>query len=310
MPRVLGLGNALMDAIIPLTDDELLSTWSLVKGEMQVVELDTLEQLHRSAWKEEMVRSVGGSACNAIRGIAHLGLQTGFIGKVGHDETGERVFAALRTAGVQPLLRYSRARTGEVLALVSPDSERTLVTFLGASGTLNAADLQEDEFVGYDHLHLEGYTVLNHDLFLRALELSDLCHQSVSLDLSSSDIVDMNRELLGRIIPKYIDILFANEGEIRAFTGRDVEPGMKELAQSCKVVVVKLGSKGAIACCGESFACSPSLPVCCVDSTGSGDMFAAGFLYGYLQDWTLEASLAYANKMAAEVIQVYGTGIS
>lgn len=212
MPRVLGLGNALMDAIIPLTDDELLSTWSLVKGEMQVVELDTLEQLHRSAWKEEMVRSVGGSACNAIRGIAHLGLQTGFIGKVGHDETGERVFAALRTAGVQPLLRYSRARTGEVLALVSPDSERTLVTFLGASGTLNAADLQEDEFVGYDHLHLEGYTVPNHDLFLRALELSDLCHQSVSLDLSSSDIVDMNRELLGRIIPKYIDILFANEG--------------------------------------------------------------------------------------------------
>lgn len=85
---------------------------------------------------------------------------------------------------------------------------------------------------------------------------------------------------------------------------------MKELAQSCKVVVVKLGSKGAIACCGESFACSPSLPVCCVDSTGSGDMFAAGFLYGYLQDWTLEESLAYANKMAAEVIQVYGTGIS
>ena len=310
MPRVLGLGNALMDSIIPLADDALLQEWELVKGGMQVVDLDTLLAMHRAACTEEIMRSVGGSACNAIRGIAHLGLQTGFIGKIGHDETGERVLAVLQEAKVFPLLRYSRARTGEVLALVSKDTERTMATFLGASGTLNAEDLSEDEFVGYDHLHLEGYTVPNHDLFLRALSLARSCHQSVSLDLSSYDIVDMNRELLGRMIPEYVDILFANEDELRAFTGRDVEGGMEELSQFCDVVVVKLGAKGAVARKGEQESCSPSVPVCCVDSTGSGDMFAAGFLYGYLQDWTLGESLAYANKMAAEVIQVYGTGLS
>ena len=112
------------------------------------------------------------------------------------------------------------------------------------------------------------------------------------------------------MIPEYVDILFANEDELRAFTGRDVEGGMEELSQFCDVVVVKLGAKGAVARKGEQESCSPSVPVCCVDSTGSGDMFAAGFLYGYLQDWTLGESLAYANKMAAEVIQVYGTGLS
>ena len=309
MPRVLGLGNALMDAIIPLRDEHILEEWHLTKGAMQVVPLDTLEALHRVAYSEEMIRSVGGSACNAIRGIAHLGLQTGFIGKIGHDETGEHVVSALQFAKVTPLLRYSRARTGEVLALVSADTERTLVTFLGASGTLNASDLCVDEFVGFDHLHLEGYTVPNHDLFTRALELAKQCQQSVSLDLSSYDIVDMNRELLGRVIPQYVNILFANEDEIRAFTGRDVEVGMHELSNYCDVVVVKLGAQGAIACKGKTEACSPSLPVCCVDSTGSGDMFAAGFLYAYLQDARLEEALAHANKMAADVIQVFGTGI-
>ena len=216
----------------------------------------------------------------------------------------------MHSARVSPQLRYSRARTGEVLALVSRDTERTMATFLGASGTLNAEDLTEEDFVGYDHLHLEGYTVPNHDLFLRSLSLARKCQLSVSLDLSSYDIVDMNRELLGRMIPEFVDILFANEDELRAFTGRDVEAGMTELSQFCEVVVVKLGVKGALARKGETETCSPSVPVCCVDSTGSGDMFAAGFLYGYLQDWTLNDSLAFANKMAAEVIQVYGTGLS
>jgi len=310
MPRVLGLGNALMDSIIPLADDSMLQEWDLVKSAMQVVDLDTLAAMHKVACTEEIVRSVGGSACNAIRGIAHLGLQTGFIGKIGKDETGKRVLASLQAAKVYPQLRYSRARTGEVLALVSRDTERTMATFLGASGTLNASDLSEDDFVGYDHLHLEGYTVPNHELFLRALSLAHTCHLSVSLDLSSYDIVDMNRELLGRMIPEYVDILFANEDELRAFTGRDIEAGIEELSQFCEVVVVKLGVEGAIARKGEEVACSPSVPVCCVDSTGSGDMFAAGFLYGYLQDWTLEDSLAFANKMAAEVIQIYGTGLN
>lgn len=310
MPRVLGLGNALMDSIIPLADDSRLKEWELVKGAMQVVDLDTLLAMHQAASAEELLRSVGGSACNAIRGIAHLGLQTGFIGKIGNDETGKRVLEALQAAKVNPQLHYSRARTGEVLALVSQDTERTMATFLGASGTLNASDIAEDDFVGYDHLHLEGYTVPNHALFHRALSLARTCHLTVSLDLTSYDIVDMNRELLGRMIPEYIDILFANEGELRAFTGRDIEAGMEELAQLCDVVVVKLGIKGALARKGNAVSCSPSIPVCCVDSTGSGDMFAAGFLYGYLQDWTLDDSLAFANKMAAEVIQVYGTGLS
>ncbi len=309
MPRVLGLGNALMDSIVPLSDEGLLQTWKLEKGGMQVVPLDMLEEMHRVVSSSEIIRSVGGSACNAIRGIASLGLQTGFIGKVGHDAMGERVLAALHTSKVQPRLRYSRARTGEVLAFVSRDSERTLVTFLGASGTLNASDLLEEDFVGYDHLHLEGYTVPNHDLFLRALDLAERCHLTVSLDLSNDDIVDMNRELLGRVIPQ-IDILFANEVELRAFTGRDVDVGLRELSQFCDVVVVKLGARGAVARQGDHEACSLGLPVCCVDSTGSGDMFAAGFLYGYLLEEGLEESLARANQMASEIIQVYGTRIN
>ncbi len=309
MPRVLGIGNALMDTIVPMADERLFAEWKLVKGGMQVVTLDMLEEMHRLAATSGMMRSVGGSACNAIRGIAHLGLQTGFIGKIGRDETGDRVLEDLRRSRVQPLLRYSRARTGEVIAFVTRDSDRTLVTFLGASGTLNAQDLREEDFVGYDHLHLEGYTVPNHDLFLRALDLAERCHLTVSLDLSNDDIVDMNRELLGRVIPQYVDILFANEMEIRAFTGRDVDVGMRELSQWCDVVVVKLGARGAVARQGDHEACSNGLQVCCVDSTGSGDMFAAGFLYSHLMEQSLEESLACANQMASEIIQVYGTGI-
>lgn len=309
MARILGMGNALMDKMTRIPDDSILYKLGLQKGGMHLVDIDTMRQaltLTNSCPNREMA---GGSAANTIRSIARLGVAAGFIGKIGSDRQGELVRKSLLDAGIRPILRLSRARTGHALALVTPDLERTFATFLGAAGTLNTNDLTPNDFIGYDIFHLEGFVVQNHTLLKCALSTAKNMHQHVSIDLGSFTIVDENHSFLRKVLPDHIDIIFANQDEARAFTGKPTHEAIAELAHLCQVAVIKLGSLGAIAQRGYETASATALNVPCVDTTGCGDHFNAGFLYGLIRDWPLQQCLEFGCYMGACIVQSVGAGM-
>lgn len=300
------MGNALMDIMTRIPDDEVLHTLGLQKGQMHLVGIQTLREAKELTKNMPRRAMAGGSAANTIRGIARLGIAAGFIGKVGRDRQAQMVKESLLEAGITPLLRESRARTGHAVALVTPDLERTFATFLGAAGTLNTKDLDAQAFIGYDLFHLEGYIVQNHTLLERAIELAKNAHQRVSLDFANYTTIDENREFLHRVLPDRVDIVFANQEEARAFTGKPPREALEVLATVCEIAVVKLGAEGAMAMRGKEFAIAPALSVECVDTTGCGDMFTAGFLYALLNEWSLEECLKFGCFMASHIIQTVG----
>lgn len=309
MARILGMGNALMDTITQLPNDLLLQDLGLQKGVRQPMGIDTLHRALEHVQPLKPLEAVGGSAANIMRGIAHLGLGAGFIGKVGRDEAGRTIREAIVATGITPLLRDSIACSGHLMAFITPDGKRTYGTFLGAAGTLNSNDLNPSDFQGYDLLHIEGYIVQNHALLTRILTLAKENMLQVSLDLASAAIVDNNREFLHRIIPQYVDILLSNRDGSRAFTGKNPKNALYEMSSMCKMAVIRMGHHGAMARRGSEVAYAPAFPAKSVDGSGAGDLFSAGFLYALVSGWELAQSLELANYVASEVVQVWGTHI-
>jgi sugar/nucleoside kinase (ribokinase family) len=162
MDKVLGMGNALVDVMTTMESDEMLSTLGLPKGSMQLVDAEFSKRVMEKTAHLNSVLASGGSAANTIHGIARLGVETGFIGKVGDDELGNLFKKDLENAGIAPVLLESNTASGKAVALVSPDSERTFATFLGAAVELSATDLSAEMFRGYQYFHIEGYLVQNH----------------------------------------------------------------------------------------------------------------------------------------------------
>ena len=218
MKRILGIGNALVD-ILTLTEDEhTLETFGLPKGSMQLVDRDKSELIKSGTDHFQRTLSSGGSAANTIHGLAMLGADTGFIGSIGRDETGDFFESDMKNAGVNTLLIRRNSVTGTAVALVTPDSERTFATHLGAAVELTADDLKPMLFEGYDILYLEGYLINNLPLIETACQLAKQNNMIVALDLASYNVVEANLAAFKKITREYVDILFANEQEARAFT--------------------------------------------------------------------------------------------
>lgn len=304
--RVLGIGNALVDIMVKVESDERLSEFSLPKGSMQLVDEEKSDYVKKGLEKDDKSVSPGGSAANTIHALGMLGTHPGFIGSTGHDDTGELFIRELKNAGVDPIIFRRSCPTGTAVALVTPDSERTFATHLGAAVELNAGELNEDLFSGYDILYLEGYLIINYDLTLKACRLAREHGMKVALDLSSYNVVESNRERFEEIMTGYVDILFANEEEAKAFTGRLPEEALGILAGICPVAVVKTGSRGSLIRRGEEIVRVEAIDVIPVDTTGAGDMYAAGFLYGYAGEATLERCGEFGSFLAGSVIQYMG----
>jgi sugar/nucleoside kinase (ribokinase family) len=306
MKRVIGIGNALVDIMVPVADEELLARFSLPKGSMQLVDSDASERVKAGTASMRKTVSAGGSVANTIHALGILGTSPGYIGSVGRDSTGDFFAGELRNAGVDPVLFLRESPTGTALALVTPDSERTFATHLGAAIELNADELNEDLFRGYDILYLEGYLIINFDLTLRACQLAKSLRMQVAIDLASYNVVDDNRDRFQQIVTDYVDILFANEEEATALTGRGAEEAAAILSESCEVVVVKTGSRGSVIRRGEEVVRVNILPVNPIDTTGAGDMYAAGFLFGYSKGESLDRCGVYGTILAGNVIEVMG----
>ncbi len=310
MKKVLGIGNALVDALNKLEDDNLLIELGLPKGSMQLVDTDTSAAIQEKSKNLEKEMASGGSAANTIHGLANLGVETAFIGTVGDDEIGNFFINDLKKSGIKPLLNISKTPSGLANAMISPDGERTFGTYLGAAIELSASDLKAEQFKGYDILHVEGYLVQNHDLLENILKIAKEQGLEISLDLASYNVVEDNLEFLKKMVEQYVDIVFANEEEAKAFTGEEPEEALNTLAGVTKIAIVKVGSKGSMIKENDDVARVGVEATKVVDTTGAGDLYAAGYLYGYVNNFSHEKSGQIGALLASKVIADYGAKIS
>lgn len=210
---------------------------------MRLVDADFISRLLNKLRGLPVEKAPGGSAANSMNGIANLGLETGFIGKVADDSLGAFMKSDMIKSGIKPLLFHGIAPTGIAVALITPDSERTFAVNLGCAIELSPDDIAPEMFVGYDFFHIEGYLVQNKALLTKAIVLARQAGAVVSLDLASFDVVQEHLTFLKEVVASHVDIVFANEEEARAFTGLDPEPALIELSGSARNAVVKIGEK-------------------------------------------------------------------
>ena len=312
MKKIIGIGNALTDMLINLDNDSRLAEMNLARGSMSLVDSELQRQISASVATLPTTMSPGGSAANTIRALACLGSSVGYIGKVGEDAAGDFYERALNDLGIEPVVFRGRDNSGRCLSLVSPDGERTMVTYLGAALELVPEELSASIFEGYDCLYIEGYLVQNHALIEGAVRLAKQCGLQVAIDLASFNVVEDNLEFLRRITAEYVDILFANEDEARAFTGLDdPEQALAQISEMCELAVVKIGRKGAlIKQNGEVVQVGIEESARRIDTTGAGDFYAAGFMHGLCKGLNLRQCGTIGAITAGAVIEVVGTTLS
>ena len=309
MDKIIGLGNALVDVLAIMEDDKILTEMQLQKGSMTLIDENKFLKISEYFSGMDTQLANGGSAGNAIRGLACLGAETGFIGKVGNDFYGDFFRNSLLEHGTEAnLLLSTDLSSGVASTFISSDGERTFGTYLGAASTLKAEDLSLEMFKGYTYLFIEGYLVQDHDMILRAIELAKEAGLQVCLDMASYNIVEENLEFFSLLINKYVDIVFANEEEAKAFTGKEPERALEEIAKMCSIAIVKVGARGSLMRKGTEMVQVQAAPVEKVlDTTGAGDYFAAGFLYGLTCGYSLEKCGIIGSLLSKGVIQVVGT---
>ena len=309
---VIGIGNALTDMLVNLSNDNVLSEYQLAKGSMSLVDSQLQTDISKAVAGSPYSLSLGGSAANTVRAMARLGTKTAFIGKVGEDTTGDFYEQALRNLGITPYILRSEHKSGKCVALVSSDGERTFVTHLGAALDLTAEEIDGTILDSYDYLYIEGYLVQDHDLILKTIEQAKEHGLKVAIDLASFNVVEENRDFLHDIVERYVDILFANEDEARAFSGES-EPinSLQYISKMCELAVVKIGTRGALIKRGEELVHVGIMAAAKrVDTTGAGDFYAAGFMAGLCEGLTLRQCGTMGAIAAGKVIEIVGTTLS
>jgi sugar/nucleoside kinase (ribokinase family) len=306
---IVGIGSALVDILAHETEAFLRKSGA-VKGGMTLVDYAIVESVV-SDLKSPPVVVPGGSACNTIIGVAKLGGASRFVGKRGAGPMGAFFEASLVENGVEPRLLQSPSRTGRVLSIITPDAQRSMLTYLGASSEILPEEIDENCFEDAAVVHIEGYLLFNPALMLQSMALAKKSSARISLDLASFTVVESNKALLDRIVDEFVDILIANEDEARAFTGHTDERRMIEsLSSRAEIAVLKIGSRGScISQQGNIFMVEPVGDGCAVDTTGAGDLWASGFLFGLVNGYSLEKCGKLASACGYEVCQVVGASI-
>lgn len=300
------MGNALTDILLQIDSDDILVSLNLLKGGMQLIDTERSEEISHAVSTFHKKMATGGSASNTINGITKLGVNAGFVGKIGKDEIGQFFTNDSVSNGVQPHLLLSNTPSGRCIVLVSPDSERTLCTYLGAACELDASDLKLEMFIGYDIFHIEGYLVQNHELIRTAVKLAKNAGLQVSIDLASYNVVEANLDFLQEIVREYVDIVFANEEEARAFTGKEPEEALIHISDHCDIAIVKVGKEGSfIKSADEQVHIKPRLSKA-IDTTGAGDLYASGFLFGLANNYSLEVCGKIGSLVSGNVVEVLG----
>jgi sugar/nucleoside kinase (ribokinase family) len=306
MKKVLGMGNALVDILVSINDDSLLDEFELPKGSMQLVDKEKSQSLIDALSHLDYEIASGGSAANTINGLANLGVACGYIGKIHDDKFGKTFTADMTQKGIKAKLMFGGQDTGIATTLISTDSKRTFATYLGAAVELEAGDLNADFFKGYDFFHIEGYLVQNHELIKTAVRFAKNNGLKVCIDLASYNVVEANLDFLKSLVTEYVDIVFANEEESKAFTGKDPDEALHEISEMCEIAVVKIGARGSLVKSQSEKVFVEAISAKAVDTTGAGDLYAAGFLYGMSQGLSLDKCARLGSLLGGNVIEVIG----
>jgi sugar/nucleoside kinase (ribokinase family) len=308
--KILGIGNAIIDVICKV-DDSFIEKNNLTKSTMKLFFDENEFKILLSNLKIEKTVS-GGSVANSIVGLSQLGNKVGFIGKVSDDEFGSKYEEGLKTENVEYF--YSKKKeelpTGTCLILVTPDSERTMCTFLGTAGKINENDLNSDEIKKSEIIFLEGY-LWDEGEPKKAFDKAINNAKKVAMSLSDQFCVDRHKANFLDLVKNKLDITFANEQEITSLIeAKNFEEVINFSKQLDKLVVVTRGEKGAVAVNGnEIIECGIQKNLKIIDLTGAGDLFAAGFLHGYINKLSMKNCLKKGTEMSSKVIQQIGARI-
>ncbi len=310
---VLGIGNALMDFLVEV-EEAAFQEFSLNKGEFHLVGKEKIQeiftQLENARQKIEIMP--GGSTANTVRGIAFLGGKSQLCGKVGFDIHGDNYIQKLEEQGVSSRLNRHHAATGQALTFITPDHQRTFSVHLGAAVSLTTTDISEEDIADSKILHVEGYLLEGpaRETVLQAFQFAKKHHTLISIDLADPGVIRRNKDLLQEVVKDYADLVFVNEAEAQEFTGMESSDAALELGKYSSIAIVKLGDKGSLICNSGALTYVPAFPVEPIDTTGAGDSYAAGFLYGYCQGWNAEQAGKLGSLLAAKIVGCKGVNFT
>ncbi|MDR0304225.1 MAG: adenosine kinase [Chitinispirillales bacterium] len=306
----IGVGSALMDIILQETD-EFLEQNKIVKGGMSLVEADFADKLLAKT-QNSVIIAPGGSACNTTIGLGRLSKTAKFIGCCGNDELGEKFKTALAKNNVKAQLTTAdKADTGRVVSVVTPDAQRSMLTYLGASGYTDPAVFTPEIFAGAALVHIEGYLIFNEKLLRTVMANAKKADVKISLDLASFNIIEQNLDFVQSLVREYVDIVLANEDEAKAYTKKsDEKEALDIIAKDAQIAVVKLGKRGSLVKYENSvYEIAPVGEEKAKDTTGAGDLWASGFLYGIINNLPIEKAGFIGSLCGYEVCRILGAHI-
>ena len=307
--KILGIGNAIVDVLCKVTDD-FLTRHSLTKSTMKLVDETEFKNLLSSLKIEQTVS--GGSVANSIVGLSQLGNEVGFIGKVSDDELGQKYEDGMKKEKVKFLYKkkIEKVPTGSCLILITPDSERTMYTYLGTAGKIDDNDIKEQEIKSADIVFLEGY-LWDEGSPKKAFDKAITHSKKVAMSLSDQFCVERHKSHFLDLVKNKLDIVFANEQEILSLINaknfNDAITFSKELKKN---IIITRGAKGAISIKDgqvEEIEAKSNLKI--KDLTGAGDLFAAGYLHGIINNFETKECLIKGTELSSKIIQIFGARI-
>ena len=307
--KILGIGNAIVDVLCKVSDEFLINN-SLTKSTMKLVDEGEFKKLLSSLKIEETIS--GGSVANSIVGLSQLGNKVGFLGKINDDELGNKYEDGLKKEKVEFIYtkKLEPIPTGSCLILITPDSERTMCTFLGTAGKINDLDVKEEKIKNADIIFLEGY-LWDEGEPKKAFDKAIKCSNKVAMSLSDLFCVERHKSHFLELVKNKLDIIFANEQEIVSLTNSN---SFNDIVAFCKQLkkkfIITRGEKGAISIDeNEIVECEAAKNLNIKDLTGAGDLFAAGYLHGYINNMSSKESLEKGTELSAKIIQKIGARI-
>lgn len=309
---IVGIGNSLLDIIVEV-EEEILADLGLKKGGMHLVDGAQGQKILEQLEKHPKVYVSGGSAANTVAGASCLGAKGRYMGLIGEDEHGRAYEREMETSGVTTSLhRHDKEHTGYAITLVTTDGERTFATHLGAARHFRAEHIALSDIAKSKILHIEGYMLGEPETrgaMVEAMKYAKEHQTLVSVDLSASGVITNNLVVLRDIVKKYVDIVFVNEDEAYAFTGKREREALHDICELCHIAVVKLGERGSLI---KSEGVVHTIEPCQVDvvnTNGAGDMYAGGFLHGLTQGHDIGSIGKVASHVAALVVASPGARI-
>jgi sugar/nucleoside kinase (ribokinase family) len=306
---VLGLGNPLIDVFFHV-EDELISTLNLEKGSMNLVDVNRQNEILIKSAHLEKTTALGGSCANTMAMVSQLGGKSSYGGKLGDDDLGVDYESQLQTLGVTSFLKKQPGATGSTIILVTPDAERTMNTHLGMCVNFAEEDLDNAAFDNSKYLYVEGYlwdTPTQKQTVAAALKRAKSAGCKISLSLSDSFCVERHKADFQHLLENYVDLVFCNETEAGIMTDcSDVDQQLKILSKNVEHIVLTLGKKGSKICLDDEIITIDPFQVDAIDTTGAGDSFAAGYLFGITRGYSLQQAGQLASRCSATIVSQLG----